>query len=72
MKMLRLSVRRNPGNLSVKNPLVSTTKMAQNYFGLSYSENDLVVRDLFLSWWTSFAKTGKPDADDSWKKFNAV
>jgi len=41
-------------------------------YGLSFSESDLVVRDLFLTWWTNFAKTGKPTADDSWRPFKPM
>jgi len=36
-------------------------------YELTYTEDDLIVREHFLSWWTDFAKTGKPSAD--WAPF---
>ena len=46
--------------------------IVQTQYGLSFSESDLVVQDLFLTWWTTFAKTGKPTADDSWRPFKPM
>ena len=36
---------------------------------MTFTEGDLAVRDLFLTWWTNFAKTGSPSSDASWKPF---
>jgi hypothetical protein len=42
----------------------------QNHvFNLTFTEDDLLMREQMLTWWTDFAKNGSPDGDTLWKPF---
>ncbi len=38
-------------------------------FNLTFTEDDLLMREKMLTWWTDFAKNGSPDGDTLWKPF---
>ena len=38
-------------------------------YDLSFTEDDLIVRDKMATWWTNFAKNGSPDGESLWQPF---
>jgi hypothetical protein len=53
----------------VGNTVFKTGPHQNHVFNLTFTEDDLLMREKMLTWWTGFAKNGSPDGDTLWKPF---